>query len=78
MADDTQKKNVSPESKKITLALARVLFRRDWKQENPNASADARKAAFKESRKEYMQAARRLRNQLAKNGVSMNLDAGDS
>lgn len=68
---DSPKEPVSLEVKKINRALARTLFRQQWKQENPEGSVEDSKAAYKDVKGDYVKAARKIRKRLAKSGVEM-------
>lgn len=71
MQDEPKKKQATPEAKRATRALAHALFRQEWKKTNPKATAAERKAAFAAVKKDYLKAARGLRNRLAKSGVAL-------
>lgn len=75
METKTEKTGKLPKARQINLRLARVLFRQAWNAENPGASVQDRKAAFKGARNEYLKKARNLRGQLKKSGVELNLAA---
>ena len=63
------------EKKRIARLLARTLFNQNWSEQNPEGSAEDRKAAYKEVQADQVKAARKLQRVLENRGVVMSLTA---
>lgn len=61
-------RTVDPVKQEIARTLGRLLWDRDFKKSNPDATAESRQAAWQAARGEYVKAARQVAGRLERAG----------
>ena len=69
-------KAVDPAKQKITRALAKILWERDFRKTNPEADAAAKRDSWNATKGEYVRAGRHLQAKMEKAGLTITA-AGD-
>ena len=82
MIDHIEDADTAPEKRKnrkgtpkVAKVVARALWAAQWREANPDGTAEARRAAWKEVREEETKKARGLVRYLERSGVSLTLVA---
>lgn len=69
-------KAVDPAKQKISRALGKILWERDFRKENPAADATAKRDAWNAAKAEYVKAGRHLQSKIEKAGLTITAAAG--
>lgn len=68
-------KVVDPAKQKISRALGKILWERDFRKANPEADAAAKREAWNAAKSEYVRAGRHLQAKIEKAGLTISAAA---